>query len=133
MRRWNRVRLVLAAMVALALFGPQQAFGYIGPGAGFAFVGSFMVLLGAFLAVFAALAVMPIRMVVKWFATRKTRAAAKAQRCVIIGLDGLDPGLLKKYMDEGKMPEFQRLAEAGVFRPLDTTTPRCPRSPGPPS
>jgi predicted AlkP superfamily phosphohydrolase/phosphomutase len=115
--------VVLAALVACTFFGPSQAEAYIGPGAGFAFVGSFMVLLGAFFAVFAALLVMPVRMLIRRMATRKQRAAAKVQRVVIVGLDGMDPELAQQFMAEGKMPNFQAMADQGVFRPLDTTTP----------
>ena len=46
---------------------------------------------------------------------------------VVLGFDGADPDLLAKWMKEGKLPNLQRLAESGTFRPLGTTNP--PESP----
>jgi predicted AlkP superfamily phosphohydrolase/phosphomutase len=55
----------------------------------------------------------------------KTRAVEK--QVVVLGFDGADPDLLAKWMKEGKLPNLQRLAETGSFRPLGTTNP--PESP----
>ena len=46
---------------------------------------------------------------------------------IILGIDGMDPQLLKQFMQEGKMPNFSRLAEQGSFRLLTTSIP--PQSP----
>jgi len=46
---------------------------------------------------------------------------------VVLGFDGADPDLLAQWMKEGKLPNLQRLAETGSFRPLGTTNP--PESP----
>jgi predicted AlkP superfamily phosphohydrolase/phosphomutase len=46
---------------------------------------------------------------------------------VILGVDGLDPDLLTKFMAQGKMPNFSHLAEQGSFRRLTTSIP--PQSP----
>jgi predicted AlkP superfamily phosphohydrolase/phosphomutase len=46
---------------------------------------------------------------------------------IILGIDGLDPDLLTKFMAEGKMPNFARLAAQGSFRRLTTSIP--PQSP----
>ena len=46
---------------------------------------------------------------------------------IIIGVDGMDPVLAKKYMDAGKLPNFKKLADKGTFMPLGTTDP--PQSP----
>ena len=115
MSRLDRTRVFFAGLLACVLFGPGEALCYIGPGAGFAFVGSFLVLVGAFFAVFAALMVMPVRVLWRWFATRKQRAAARVKRCIVVGLDGLDPELVQKYMAEGKMPNFQALADPAFW------------------
>ncbi|HKL54289.1 MAG TPA: hypothetical protein VJ902_10030, partial [Wenzhouxiangellaceae bacterium] len=40
------------------------------------------------------------------------------QRVVILGFDGMDPVLAQRWMDEGKLPNFSRLAESGHFQPL---------------
>lgn len=45
------------------------------------------------------------------------------QRVFIIGFDGMDPGLARQFMDEGKLPNLKRLAEQGTFTPLGSTQP----------
>jgi predicted AlkP superfamily phosphohydrolase/phosphomutase len=50
-----------------------------------------------------------------------------AGRVVVLGFDGMDPVLAKRWMDEGKLPNFSRLAATGRFAPLGTTNP--PQSP----
>jgi predicted AlkP superfamily phosphohydrolase/phosphomutase len=49
------------------------------------------------------------------------------QKLIILGIDGMDPQLLKQYMTEGKMPNFSALAKKGSFRTLTTSIP--PQSP----
>ncbi len=41
----------------------------------------------------------------------------------VIGFDGMDPTLARKYMDEGKLPNLKRLAESGTFATLGSTQP----------
>ncbi len=61
-------------------------------------------------------------------ACRHARAGSHPSRkMIILGVDGLDPDLLTKFMAEGKMPNFARLAEQGSFRRLTTSIP--PQSP----
>ena len=50
-------------------------------------------------------------------------AATPGPRVVILGFDGADPGLVRRYMAEGLMPHFQELAKQGAFRPLLPTNP----------
>jgi predicted AlkP superfamily phosphohydrolase/phosphomutase len=45
------------------------------------------------------------------------------QRVFVIGFDGMDPTLVRKYMDEGKLPNLKTLSEEGVFDTLETTQP----------
>jgi predicted AlkP superfamily phosphohydrolase/phosphomutase len=45
----------------------------------------------------------------------------------VLGVDGMDPVILRRMMDEGKMPNFARLAREGSFERLGTSTP--PQSP----
>jgi predicted AlkP superfamily phosphohydrolase/phosphomutase len=49
------------------------------------------------------------------------------QKLVIIGFDGMDPGLVKKWMDEGKLPNMRKLAGQGGLHNLETT--HSPESP----
>ena len=58
---------------------------------------------------------------------RHAEGASAAPRMIILGVDGLDPDLLTRFMAEGKMPNFARLAEQGSFRRLTTSIP--PQSP----
>lgn len=48
------------------------------------------------------------------------RAPAKL---IIIGLDGLDPLLLRKMVDKGELPNFEKLIKNGVFGKLKSTIP----------
>jgi predicted AlkP superfamily phosphohydrolase/phosphomutase len=50
------------------------------------------------------------------------------QKLVILGFDGMDPRLVQKWMDEGKLPNMQKLAKRGSgVRRLETT--HSPESP----
>ncbi|HEY7615611.1 MAG TPA: alkaline phosphatase family protein [Terriglobales bacterium] len=49
------------------------------------------------------------------------------QKLIILGIDGMDPQLLRQFMREGRMPNFSTLAEKGSFRQLTTSIP--PQSP----
>ena len=61
------------------------------------------------------------------------RAAARRrekfqQKLVILGFDGMDPRLVQKWMDEGKLPNMKKLAARGSgVHPLGTT--HSPESP----
>jgi predicted AlkP superfamily phosphohydrolase/phosphomutase len=46
---------------------------------------------------------------------------------VVLGFDGMSPDLAAKWMQEGKLPNFARLAQTGTFAKLGTTNP--PESP----
>ena len=46
---------------------------------------------------------------------------------VILGIDGMDPVLLQKFVNKGRMPTFQKLMAEGSFSPLRTSIP--PQSP----
>jgi predicted AlkP superfamily phosphohydrolase/phosphomutase len=56
-----------------------------------------------------------------------TDQAEATSKMIILGFDGMDPGLLQKYMDAGMLPNFKKLAQTGDFKPLTTTIP--PQSP----
>jgi predicted AlkP superfamily phosphohydrolase/phosphomutase len=121
----SRRAKVLAAVAAFlpALLAAQQAHAYIGPGAGFAFVGSLLVLLATFAIAFAIILTWPVRLLYRLVTVGNPYKHARTKRVVILGLDGMDPGLTTKLMREGRMPHFQKLADRGVFRPLDTSVP----------
>jgi predicted AlkP superfamily phosphohydrolase/phosphomutase len=117
----RKAGLFVAAALLLALALPLAA--YVGPGAGFAFLSSFLVLFLTFiLAVFSFLS-WPFRFL--WKAVRGRRAFRKSpvERLVVLGLDGLEPTLVEKYMAEGKLPNLSRLKKDGAYARLKTTTP----------
>ena len=51
----------------------------------------------------------------------------RTRRCIVLGIDGMDPVLCKRYMKAGLLPNFSRLAVTGHFSPLRTSMP--PQSP----
>ncbi len=119
----QRFAIGAATAAAGVLLAAAPADAYIGPGAGFAFVGSLLVLLTTFVLAFAIILTWPLRMVYRAIAVGNPYKNAISKRVVILGLDGLDPGLTTKFILEGRMPNFAKLAERGVFRPLDTSVP----------
>src|SRR5437763_6970603 len=102
-------------------FVPDLA--YIGPGAGFAFLGSFLTLLGGVLLGLASLLAWPFRMAVRAIRGQQGYKHAKIRKLIYLGLDGLDPGLAERYMSEGKLPNLSKLREQGDFSRLRTTFP----------
>ena len=63
-----------------------------------------------------------------WYIIHRIRTGggpknARVKRVVILGLDGLDPDLVDKYISEDKLPNFKRLASEGCFHRLGTTFP----------
>jgi predicted AlkP superfamily phosphohydrolase/phosphomutase len=114
--------VIATSTVVLALTA-GEAHAYIGPGAGFALGGSMLVLLVTFALAFAIILTWPIRFAIKLIKVGNPYKSAMTKKVVILGLDGMDPGLTTKFMREGRLPNFQKLAEHGVFRPLDTSVP----------
>jgi predicted AlkP superfamily phosphohydrolase/phosphomutase len=114
---------VLALTLIWVLFSGPPAAAYIGPGAGFAFAGSALALLATFFVAFGAILSWPVRLIWRTIVTGNPYKRARVKRVVVLGLDGMDPGLATRFMQEGKLPHFQRLADKGVFRPLQTSYP----------
>jgi len=50
-------------------------------------------------------------------------ASTTKKKVVVLGLDGLDPTLVKALIDMGRAPNFKKLAEMGSFMRLGTTMP----------
>src|SRR5213082_1064032 len=108
-------------------FGPigfgAPELAYIGPGAGFAFLGSFLTLLGGILLGLISVLIWPFRMAWRAATGRQGYKNARIQKLIFLGLDGLDPGLVDKFMAAGKLPNLARLREQGGFDRLRTTFP----------
>jgi predicted AlkP superfamily phosphohydrolase/phosphomutase len=50
--------------------------------------------------------------------------ARATKKMIVLGLDGLDPVLTRRWMDEGRLPAFAKLMrQGGDFRPLGTSLP----------
>ena len=111
------------AAVALVALAASPAWSYIGPGAGFAFLSSFMVLFMTFLLALLSILIWPIRFVIRLIRRKGKLTKTDVDRVVILGLDGLDPDLARRWMDEGLLPNFSTLAEKGSFVSLDSSWP----------
>src|ERR1035441_2855335 len=98
-------------------------FAYIGPGAGFAFLGGFLSVIGGFFLTALSFLLWPIRTVRALIRRRHGFRKAKIQRLIFLGLDGLDPRLTERFMAEGQLPNLQRLQQQGSFHRLRTTFP----------
>jgi predicted AlkP superfamily phosphohydrolase/phosphomutase len=97
---------------------------YVGPGAGFAFLGSFLTIVIAFLLSALSILIWPFRAVWRMASSLLyRRGKPKIRKLIFLGLDGLDPRLTERFMAEGKLPNFSRLAQQGSFRRLRTTFP----------
>ena len=54
-------------------------------------------------------------------------AAGSEKKVIVLGFDGMDYDLTRALMEQGRMPNFTRLAREGSFSPLGTAVP--PQSP----
>lgn len=116
-------KLKLGLLVILILISPLNSLAYIGPGAGFAFLSSFLVLFLTFLLAIFSFLSWPFRWL--WRVIRGQKAFKKSliDKLIIVGLDGMEPTLVERFMSEGKLPHFSRLKEEGSYARLKTTTP----------
>ena len=118
----TRILCIAALVVVLLLGTPSPAAAYVGPGAGIAFLSSFLVMLTTGVLAFFSLLLWPFRMAWR-FIRHARRPKAKIKRLIVVGLDGQDPNLTDRFMKEGKLPNFQRLAAQGCYHRLATTFP----------
>ena len=112
-----------AALFVTAILAPATAHAYIGPGAGFAFLGSSFVLVLTALLAAATLLFWPLQWIIRRIRGHGVRRSAETRRVVIVGLDGLEPKLLERYMAEGRLPHFSALKAEGAYSRLGTTLP----------
>jgi len=99
------------------------ALAYIGPGAGIALFGSFLTVFIALFSAFLAILAWPIRAVWRLIRGRRAYKNAAVRRAVVLGLDGLEPTLTERFMDEGLLPNMSRLRSLGSYCRLGTTWP----------
>jgi predicted AlkP superfamily phosphohydrolase/phosphomutase len=62
-----------------------------------------------------------------WLGTRTSAARTTGKKVIIIGIDGMDPRLSERMMNEGLLPNLDKLRAGGGFSTLGTSTP--PQSP----
>ena len=96
---------------------------YIGPGAGIALVGSFLAVLGAILSALLVILTWPIRRVFHVIRGSRARLKAQTKRVVILGLDGLEPTLTERYLEQGLLPNLAKLKQQGGYQRMQTTYP----------
>lgn len=114
----------LIFFVVLVVFPTHdQALAYVGPGAGFAVLSSFLMIFIAFLLAIINLISWPLRYFWRLLRGKNAYKKARVKRVIILGLDGLDHQLTEQFMAEGKLPNFQKLRNEGRFAPLATTFP----------
>ncbi len=119
-RSTRRHRLALFVLVACLAVLPAE--GYIGPGAGFALASSFAVILTTIVVAAVAILILPLRLAIRAL-RRPKREKERVRRVIVVGFDGQDPRLTDRFMGEGKMPNFQKLADSGCYHRLETTYP----------
>ena len=117
--RARRVIFATSLLVLGLASAPLEA--YVGPGAGFAFVSSLFILLATMALAVITLLTWPIRLAVQKIRGSRALAASRVKRVIVLGLDGQDPELTERLMDEGVLPNFAKLRQAGSFHRLRTT------------
>jgi predicted AlkP superfamily phosphohydrolase/phosphomutase len=116
----QRFRFVGLVCAALALAVPADA--YIGPGAGFALVSSFAVVFVTIIIAFTTILIWPFRALWRLIRHRDVEKPW-AKRLIVVGFDGQDPKITDRLMKEGKLPNFQKLADSGCYHRLESTYP----------
>ncbi|MBN1336500.1 MAG: alkaline phosphatase family protein [Deltaproteobacteria bacterium] len=51
------------------------------------------------------------------------RSGAAGRKAIVLGIDGLDPGIVRTLVAQGRLPNFKKLTERGALLPLTTTMP----------
>jgi len=119
----RRTGVWIGAILLLLLAGaPTTADAYIGPGAGFAVLGSFAVIFVTMILAGVSILAWPFRTVWRMIRHRR-KSKPLVKRTIFVGFDGQDARITEKMMAEGKLPNFSKLAERGCYRKLRTTFP----------
>src|SRR5687768_17237829 len=116
--KWAAVGLALVVLLAAT-----PAYAYLGPGAGIASATTALAFVVSLVLAIFGLLLWPLRYVFRLITRKRAPNPPKIKRAVLIGLDGLDPDLVQRFMDAGRLPNMARLAAKGVFSKLRTTFP----------
>src|SRR5438876_1097620 len=117
-----RISVIILLALGVVLGTPVPAHAYIGPGAGFAVLSSFLVVFTTIVLAIASILIWPFRSLWRLL-TGKRPPRAAIRRLIIVGFDGQDPALTDRFMKQGDLPNFSRLAKMGSYRRLRTTFP----------
>lgn len=101
----------------------MPATAYVGPGAGFGIVTSFLVFLNAIFVSLLSVLIWPVTIVVRFLKRRRRQYKRTAKRVVILGLDGFSPVIAERMMTDGELPNLKKLSDEGSFSRLGTTCP----------
>lgn len=118
----GRTFLKLTFILAFLIL-PGLAQAYIGPGAGFGILTSFVVFINALAVSMLSFLFWPIMVLIRNFKKSRRPLKAQCKKVVILGLDGLSPYLVEKYWANGDLPNLRKLSEQGTYRRMRTTTP----------
>ncbi len=119
--RLAATRRLLVAVCLLGLWGaPAEA--YVGPGAGFALVSSFLVVFTTIILVIVTILIWPFRTLYR-VVRRRRPPKPWVKRLIVMGFDGQDATLTERFMAAGKLPNFQKLKGMGCYHRLPTTFP----------
>ncbi len=110
-------------LLILSFFVPEIAHAYIGPGAGFAFLGSTLIFVVTAAMAVVTIALWPLQWVYRKVRRKMMTKNPRAKRIVILGLDGLEPTLVDRFMADGSMPNLLALSQSGSYERLRTTIP----------
>jgi len=109
---------IAAALLAAAV--PADA--YIGPGAGFALLSSFLVVFTTLILALLSLLTWPFRTL--WRVLRRRQSGRPwIKRLIVVGFDGQEPKITERMLAEGQLPNLQKLADQGCYSRLRTTYP----------
>ncbi len=96
---------------------------YIGPGAGFGIVTSFLVFLNAIFVSLLSALLWPVNMVRRIIRRSRRELRASCGRVVILGLDGFSPEIAEELMEQELLSNLGHLSKSGTFTRLATTCP----------
>lgn len=117
------MRKTVSFLLFISLTGSLLS--YVGPGAGFAFVGSFLFVFIAFFLAIINFLTFPVRALIRFLKRFGAHRKALYKRVIIVGFDGMDYRLMNRWLKEREkdLPSFQSLAAKGSFKPLWSTEP----------
>ena len=113
---------LLVYLTLAAGLGVAPAVAYVGPGAGFALASSFFAVFLTIVIAFLVLLIWPFRKLYRLVRLGR-KPKSKIKRLIVVGLDGQDPRLTDRFMKQGLLPNFEKLAEQGCYLPIRTTYP----------